>query len=160
MLIVLKINNRRKLKRYQFQTTSTPLFVGSMVLVSGLIMSVFWILATYKGIPNTAIIVAIVLFIYNFELNRTRLERYIYGIGGNPEAAQLSGINVTLITMFVFMSMSMLAALWGMLYTSRLASATPTAGLGFEMEAIASSYIGGVSVAGELERLPIPLLVL
>ncbi|MDF2803653.1 MAG: ABC-type transporter, integral rane subunit, partial [Anaerocolumna sp.] len=87
-----------------------------------------------------------------FMLNKTRLGRYIYGIGGNSEAAELSGINVKKITFFAFASMSMLAALSGILYTSRLASATPTAGLGFELDAIASSYIGGVSVNGGIGR--------
>ena len=63
-------------------------------------------------------------------------------------AAELSGINVRKVTFITFCSMSMLAALSGILYTSRLASATPTAGLGFELDAIASSYIGGVAVSG------------
>jgi putative multiple sugar transport system permease protein len=111
-----------------------------------------WVLAGYKGIPWTAVIVAIVLFIYNFVLNKTRLGRYVYGIGGNPEAAELSGVNVQLVTLISFASVSMLASLGGILYTSRLASATPTAGLGFELDAIASSFIGGVSVTGGIGR--------
>jgi putative multiple sugar transport system permease protein len=111
-----------------------------------------WILAGYKGIPWTAVIVAVVLLIYNFLLNKTRLGRYIYGIGGNAEAAELSGVNVQKVTLFAFASVSMLASLGGILYTSRLASATTTAGLGFELDAIASSYIGGVSVSGGIGR--------
>ena len=67
-------------------------------------------------------------------------------------AAELSGINVKRVTLFAFCSMSVLAALAGVLYTSRLQSATPTAGLGFEMDAIASSYIGGVAVSGGVGR--------
>jgi putative multiple sugar transport system permease protein len=85
-------------------------------------------------------------------LNKTKLGRYIYGIGGNAEAAELSGVNVKKITFFAFASMSMLAALAGILYTSRLSSASPQAGLGFELDAIASSYIGGVSVNGGIGR--------
>ncbi len=147
-MVFAKLNNRRKLQKYQFKVNSMPIFVVSLAFFAAVIMLIFWQLARYKGLPITAVIVAIVLFIFNFILNKTRLGRYIYGIGGNTEAAQLSGINVKLISMFVFASMSMLAALSGILYTSRLASATPTAGLGFELEAIASSYIGGVSVSG------------
>lgn len=79
---------------------------------------------------------------------KTKLGRSIYAIGGNTEAAELSGINVRFVTFIVFCSMSMLAALSSILYTSRLSSATPTAGLGMELDAIASSYIGGVSVSG------------
>ena len=85
-------------------------------------------------------------------LNKTKLGRYIYGIGGNAEAAELSGVNVKKVTMFVFCSMGTLAALAGILFTSRLQSATPTAGLAFEMDAIASSYIGGVAVSGGIGK--------
>lgn len=133
---------------YNFEVTSMPIFIFTTALTSAVILCISWVLAGYRGLPITAVIVGIVLYIYNFMLNKTRLGRYIYGIGGNAEAAQLSGINVTRVTLFAFCSMSMLASLSGMLYTSRLASATPTAGLGFELEAIASSYIGGVSVGG------------
>lgn len=88
----------------------------------------------------------------NYMLNKTRLGRYIYGIGGNDQAAELSGVNVRQVTLFAFCSMSVLAALAGILYTSRLQSATPTAGNAFEMDAIASSYIGGVAVSGGIGR--------
>ena len=85
-------------------------------------------------------------------LNRTRLGRYIYGIGGNDQAAELSGIDVKKVTLFAFCSMSLLAALAGILYTARLQSATPTAGNGFELDAIASSYIGGTAVSGGIGK--------
>lgn len=94
------------------------------------------------------IIVGVVLLTYNYMLNHTRLGRYIYGIGGNEQAAELSGVNVKMVTQFAFCSMGVLAALGGILYTSRLQSATMTAGLGFEMDAIASAYIGGTAVSG------------
>ncbi|MDL2218428.1 sugar ABC transporter permease [Christensenellaceae bacterium OttesenSCG-928-M15] len=148
LMFAVKLNNRHKLQQYNFKVPSMPIFIVSTALMAVVIMLVFWVLAGYKGLPITALIVGVILFIYNFMLNKTRLGRYIYGIGGNTEAALLSGINVKKVTLFVFASMSMLAAVSGILYTSRLASATPTAGLGFEMEAIASSYIGGVSVSG------------
>lgn len=146
------IKSRNNMLKYNFKVTPKPIFITQLILVSGVIITIIFVLAGYNGIPWTAVIVGIVLFIYNFMLNKTRLGRYIYGIGGNSEAAELSGINVKKITFFAFASMSMLAALSGILYTSRLASATPTAGLGFELDAIASSYIGGVSVNGGIGR--------
>ncbi len=146
------IKSRNNMLKYNFKVSSKPIFIAQLILVSVVIIAIILVLAGYNGIPWTAIIVGIVLFIYNFMLNKTRLGRYIYGIGGNAEAAELSGINVKKITFFAFASMSMLAALSGILYTSRLASATPTAGLGFELDAIASSYIGGVSVNGGIGR--------
>jgi putative multiple sugar transport system permease protein len=79
---------------------------------------------------------------------RTVLGRHIYAVGGNPEAAELSGISVTRVTQVVFASMGMLAALSGMLYAARLRSATTTAGNLFELDAIAAAFVGGVSAAG------------
>jgi putative multiple sugar transport system permease protein len=151
-IIYSQIKQRRTMLKYHFRVMSFPVFLGKLIFISAVIICIVWVLAGYNGIPWTAVIVGIVLFIYNFMLNKTRLGRYIYGIGGNAEAAELSGVNVKNVTLFSFASVSMLAALSGILYTSRLASATPTAGLGFELDAIASSYIGGVSVDGGIGR--------
>ncbi|HHV13575.1 MAG TPA: sugar ABC transporter permease [Clostridiales bacterium] len=152
LLIYSQVKARNNLRKYNFEVSSMPIMIGKIVFLSVIIMYIMWTLAGYKGIPWTAVIVAIVLLIYNFILNKTRLGRYVYGIGGNAEAAELSGVNVQKITMFAFCSVSMLSALGGILYSSRLASATPTAGTGFELDAIASSYIGGVSVNGGIGR--------
>ncbi len=127
---------------------SAPAFLATLVLVAVAVMTVVTVLAKAKGIPWSAVIVAVILLAYSIMLNKTRLGRYIYGIGGNDQAAELSGVNVKKVTMFAFCSMSVLAAVSGILYTSRLMSATPTAGNAFEMDAIASSYIGGVAVSG------------
>ena len=129
-----------------------PIFIIGLVFISAIIFAIVWVLAKYQGIPWTAVIVAIVLLVYNFMLNKTPLGRYIYGIGGNDQAAELSGVDVKKVTLFAFCSMSFLAALAGILYTSRLQSATPTAGLGFELDAIASSYIGGTAVSGGIGK--------
>ena len=147
-MITSMIRSRKNKLKYNFHVTSTPVFVTTLIFLSAIIMIIITMLAKYNGLPWTAVIVAIVLLIYNYMLNKTRLGRYIYGIGGNDQAAELSGVNVKKVTLFAFCSMSVLAALAGVLYTSRLQSATPTAGLSFELDAIASSYIGGVAVSG------------
>lgn len=152
LIIISQIRQRNSMLKYNFKVMSMPVFIAKLLFISVITFLVIWVLAGYRGIPWTAVIVGIVLFIYNFMLHKTRLGRYIYGIGGNSEAAELSGVNVKKVTLFAFASVSMLAALSGILYTSRLSSATPTAGLGFELDAIASSYIGGVSVNGGIGR--------
>ena len=151
-MIYAKVRNRVNKMRYNFQVVSRPVFIAGTILMSILIMAIVWVLANYNGIPLTAFIVGVVLAIYNFMLNNTRLGRYIYSIGGNPEAALLSGINVKKVTLFCFCSMGVLSALAGILYTSRLQSAAPATGVGFELDAIASAYIGGVAVAGGVGR--------
>src|SRR5690554_6221393 len=124
------------------------MFILKLVFISSMILLISYTLATYQGFSWTLLIVVVVVGIYHFITNKTVLGRHIYAVGGNPEAAKLSGIDVTKITYFVFASMSMLAALAGILYTSRLQSATTTAGVGFELDAIAAAYVGGVSTSG------------
>lgn len=152
LVVISQMKARKQKQKYNFKVTSTPVFICTIVFISAIIMVIIWVLANYSGIPWAAVIVGVVLFLYNFMLNKTRLGRYIYGIGGNDQAAELSGVNVKKVTLFAFCSMSVLAALSGVLYTSRLQSATPTAGLAFEMDAIASSYIGGTAVSGGIGK--------
>ena len=152
LVVMGQIKSRKNKLRYDFKVPSTTVFITELIFLSVLIMVIITVLAKYKGIPWTAVIVGVVLLAYNFMLNKTCLGRYIYGIGGNDQAAELSGVNVKKVTLFAFCSMSVLAALAGILYTSRLQSATPAAGNAFEMDAIASSYIGGVAVSGGIGK--------
>ncbi len=152
LVVISQIKARKNKMKYNFPVISMPVFVVGLVFVSAIIFVIVWVLARYQGIPWTAVIVGVVLLAYNFMLNKTPLGRYIYGIGGNDQAAELSGIDVKKVTMFAFCSMSTLAALAGILYTSRLQSATPTAGNAFEMDAIASAYIGGTAVSGGIGK--------
>lgn len=152
LMIVSQIKARKNKQKYNFKVTSAPVFITGIVVMSVVIMAIIWVLASYNGIPWTAVIVGVVLLAYNYMLNKTRLGRYIYGIGGNDQAAELSGVDVKQVTLFAFCSMGFLSALAGVLYTSRLQSATPTAGLGFELDAIASAYIGGTAVSGGIGK--------
>lgn len=147
-----QFRNRRNKLKYNFEVAPIKIFYIKMIFVSLLVGYVTWILSDYNGLSWTVVIVLIVVAIYHFLTTKTVLGRHIYAVGGNGEAATLSGIDVKKITLFVFASMSMLAALSGILFTSRLQSATVTAGTGFELDAIASAYVGGVSAAGGVGR--------
>jgi len=150
--VIGEIKNREKKKAYDFEVSSMDMFIMKMIFVSALIMAVTWVLAGYNGLSWTFVIVLVVTLVYHFISTQTVLGRYIYAVGGNPEAAELSGINVKTITYIVFGSMGMLSALSGILYTSRLQSATTIAGQLFEMDAIAAAYVGGVSASGGVGR--------
>ena len=152
LVVFSQIKARKNKMKYNFPVISMPIFIVGLVFISLIIFAIIWVLAKYQGIPWTAVIVGVVLMAYNFMLNKTPLGRYIYGIGGNDQAAELSGVDVKKVTLFAFCSMSTLAALAGILYTSRLQSATPTAGNAFEMDAIASAYIGGTAVSGGIGK--------
>ena len=152
LIIIMQIKNRQEMQRYQIALISTPLMV---VGIGFLLLLLGWLsfsLSGYNGLSWSILLVAIVTFIYDFVLKKTRLGRYIYGVGGNREAAALAGINVRNTVIFAFASMGMMSALGGILYTSRLRSATPTAGAGFELDAIASCFIGGVSTTGGIGK--------
>lgn len=148
LFIINEFNVRRKKLAYNFEVLPTGIFILKLVFVTILIAMITWVLAGYNGLSWTVVIVLIVVSVYNFIMTETVLGRHIYAIGGNPEAAQLSGINVKRLTFVVFGSMGMLSALSGILFASRLQSATTTAGTLFELDAIAAAYIGGVSAAG------------
>jgi len=146
--IFSSIVSRKNKREYNFEVLPSDLFAIQLVFVSALISLVTWILAGYNGMSWTLAIVLIIVGIYSFVSNRTILGRHIYAVGGNPEAAELSGISVKRITFVVFGSMGMLAGLSGILFASRLQSATTTAGTRLALDAIAAAYIGGVSAAG------------
>lgn len=151
-MVITQWNNRRKRHQYHFQVPSIASFIAVQVIVAAVIFALAFALASDRGIPWAAVIVGVVLYIYNFVLNKTRFGRYIYGIGGNPEAAELSGVNVKKVTFIVFVSCSTMAALGGILYTARIGTAATSAGNAFELDAIAACYIGGVSVTGGVGR--------
>ena len=142
------LRTRKAKLAYNFEVMPTDMFVLKQVFVSVLLAYITWILAGYNGLSWTLVIVLVVVGVYHFVASQTVLGRHIYAVGGNPEAAELSGISVKKITYVVFASMGLLCALSGILFASRLQSATTTAGTLFELDAIAAAYIGGVSAAG------------
>jgi putative multiple sugar transport system permease protein len=148
LFITNAIADRRKKISYSFEVLPQAIFIFQLAFIALLIGGITWIMAGYKGLSWTAVVVLVVVLIYNFITSQTVLGRHIYAIGGNPEAAELSGINVKRMTYLVFCSMGMLSALSGVLFASRLRSATTTAGTLFELDAIAAAYVGGVSAAG------------
>ena len=148
LVFALEFRKRRDLKKYNFKTSSPAVFALKLAFFAALIGVLTVVLAGYKGLSWTILVVVVVVAIYNFVLTKTRTGRYIYGMGGNMEAAALSGVNIKRTLIGAFASVSCMAALGGILYTSRLGSATPTAGSGFELDAIASCYIAGVSTSG------------
>jgi putative multiple sugar transport system permease protein len=152
LYIAGEINGRRQKKSYNFEVLSPNIFVIKLVFISLLLAAITWVLAGYNGLSWTVVIVLLVVGIYHFVTTQTVLGRHIYAMGGNPEAAQLSGVNVKRLTYMVFGSMGMLSGLAGILFASRLQSALPTGGTLFELDAIAAAFIGGVSPAGGIGK--------
>ena len=152
LFVLSEISNRKKKQAYNFEVLPNDMFIIKLVFMASLIGGITWLLAGYQGLSWTAVVVLVVVIIYHFVTTQTVLGRHIYAVGGNPEAAELSGINVKKITYIVFGSMGKLSALSGILFASRLQSATTTAGSLWELDAIAAAFIGGVSPAGGIGK--------
>lgn len=152
LMIYSQIKNRKKMQKYNFPVSSKPVFMITLVFMAVIIGAVAVILSLYRGLSWTIVIVAAVVLAYNFLMEKTKLGRHIYGVGGNAEAARLAGIDVEKIRMFAFCSMGLMTALGGILFSSRMQAASTTAGAGFELDAIASCYIGGTSTSGGIGK--------
>jgi putative multiple sugar transport system permease protein len=153
LFVFTEINNRNKKLKYNFEVLSGSMFTIKLVFISAIILYIVWVLANYNGLSWTVVVVLVVVVIYHFITTKTVLGRRIYAVGGNIESAKFSGINVKKITYIVFGSMGLMAALAGILFTSRLQSATTTAGTLFELDAIAAAYVGGVSADGGVGKI-------
>ena len=152
LMLVSRIKNRKKLQKYNFAVSSKPVFLITSIFMAVIIGAVAVILSLYRGLSWTIVIVAVVVLAYSFLMEKTRLGRHIYGVGGNSEAARLAGINVENIRLFAFSSLGLMTALGGILFASRMQAASTTAGAGFELDAIASCYIGGTSTSGGIGK--------
>ena len=139
-------NNSRKKKGYDHQPVISIIIKSTIISV--VIIGVFYLLARYRGIPTVLIILGILLAVYTFFTQKTVKGRHLYAIGGNMKAARLSGIKTKQMMFFAYTNMSFIAAIAGLVFAARLNSASPTAGQSFEMDAIASCFIGGASAYG------------
>jgi putative multiple sugar transport system permease protein len=147
-LVVQQFRTRAGRAKYGQDVEPIVWFVIKLALISVLIGFFTYALASYKGIPVTLIILAILVLVYGIVMNRTVFGRHIYAIGGNRHAAELSGIKTRRVDFFLFVNMGVLAALAGLIFTARLNLAGPKAGDGFELEAISAAFIGGAAVQG------------
>ena len=148
LVILSEIKTVATKKKYGFALTP----VWQAAIKDAILLFIIWFfffkLACWNGIPFVLLIMAVLVVIYAFVTDKTVAGRQIYALGGNRKAAQLSGIDTKKVFFWVYVNMGVLSALAGIVLAARNASATPKAGDGFEMDAIASCYIGGAAVAG------------
>ena len=147
-LVFSEIKNRRTKQKYSLEVMPAHLSIVKVCVISLVIGLLASVLSIYNGVPVVLCIVGGLVVVYSFVMNNTIIGRHIYSVGGNQTAAQLSGINVSKIKFIVFANMGILTALAGMVVAGRLNAATPRAGNGYELDAIAACYIGGASTSG------------
>jgi putative multiple sugar transport system permease protein len=117
-------------------------------------IGIFLSLANHKGIPSILILLAIIVFAYTYYTTKTVPGRYLYAMGGNEKAAKLSGINTNKVLFFTYVNMAFLSSVAALVCVARFNSAAPTAGVNYEMDAIAACYIGGASAYGGIGSVP------
>src|SRR5690625_2747332 len=151
LVVVFAIQEYRgrlaKLK-YKQQVEAFPLFWVKIAAVGVVVMAFAWQLAHSRGLPVVLILLAALVLIYGFVSQRTIFGRHIYAMGGNLQAARLSGVKTRRVNMWLFVHMGLLSAIAGIVYSARSNSAQPGAGNMFELDAIAAAFIGGAAVTG------------
>ncbi len=147
-LVFFKLRGRAKLAAHGMAQEPYAFFLAKNLFFAAIILFFSYLLATYKGLPNVLIVMAVLIVAYDFVTNRTTIGRRIYALGGNEKAARLSGVKTQRLAFLTFVNMGALAALAGLVFAARLNTATPKAGLGFELDVIAACFIGGASASG------------
>jgi len=148
IIIIVSLRNRISASRKGYETTSLGGYIVKTVLISAVILFLSFKLAGYKGIPTSLIWIILIVLAYHYFTTKTTMGRYLYAVGGNEKATQLSGINTKKVYFFAYTNMGFLAAIAGILTVARAASAQPTYGQLYEMDAIGSCFIGGASAYG------------
>ena len=137
----------QKKKSYGITVKSSSIIWNIFITIAGIALALM-VFGGYRGIPIPVAIFIVLIIIGEFILRKTKLGRSIYAVGGNEDAARLSGISVFKINMFVYTTVSALSAVSGILLASRLNGAAPTLGNMFELDAIAAVVVGGTSLNG------------
>jgi putative multiple sugar transport system permease protein len=148
LLAVRELAARRKAAALGAAAEPVLLFSLRLLVQSAALAALVWLLASYKGLPNVLLLMTVLVGVYAFITQRTTLGRRVYALGGNERAARLSGVPTERLTLMCFVNMGVLAALAGLVFAARLNTATPKAGLGFELDVIAACFIGGASASG------------
>jgi putative multiple sugar transport system permease protein len=147
-LLFVKVTGRAARTKHGMENEPLTFFLVKNLVFVAMIAAFSYLLASYRGLPNVLIVMLVLMLLYDFVTSKTTVGRRVYALGGNEKAARLSGINTERLTFYTFINMGVLAALAGLIFAARLNTATPKAGLGFELDVIAACFIGGASASG------------
>ena len=151
--LFVEVRNRRNSQKYLVTVSSTSIFIAKITVVSAVIAVFGYWFAMSRGVPKVMILLIILIVGYSFVTNKATIGRHIYATGGDAKAAELSGVKVKQVVFWVYVNMGVLAALAGLVFAARLNAATPRAEAGFELQAIAASFIGGAGAYGGVGKI-------
>ena len=147
-LIVAERNKRRNNIKYGFDVSPIVVTILKLAAIIGVISAITLSLSAYKGLPFIVLVLVVVILLYSFIADRMVIGRHIYAMGGNMNAARLSGVKTKWNMFVVYINSAFMATISGLVVAGRLNAATAKAGNGFELDAIAACYIGGCSASG------------
>ena len=148
LIVLSELKSIATKKKYGFATNPAWQLIVKNAIILVIVWFFFYKLARYSGIPFVLVVMAALVGLYHFITTKTVAGRQVYALGGNAKAAKLSGINTERVFFWVYTNMGLLCSVAGIVLSARNASATPKAGDQFEMDAIASCYIGGAATSG------------
>ena len=146
--VILEIVSRRNKIKKNYTVQSKGSFTTKLIVLSIVIFIIGQFLARDRGLPVVLILLGVIIAVYSYFTQNTVPGRYLYAIGGNEKAARLSGVNTKNVMFFAYTNMGFIAAVAALVTIARMNSAQPTAGQNYEMDAIASCFIGGASAYG------------
>ncbi|MDU6731194.1 MAG: sugar ABC transporter permease, partial [Bradyrhizobium sp.] len=152
VLVYASVKGRAREVEHGIEVEPFGFFAAKNVVLAGALMYFTYLIASHRGLPNVLVIMTALIALYGFMTRRTVVGRQIYAVGGNAKAAKLSGIKTERLVFMTFVNVGVLAALAGLIFAARLNTATPKAGLGFELDVIAACFIGGASAYGGVGR--------
>ena len=156
--IVLSIRGRADQKAHGVPLGPAGGFAVRIIIITAAILFLSYEMATYQGYPTVMVLMLVLSLLYTFLTSRTIIGRSLYAVGGNRKAARLSGIKDRKTLFLAYSNMGLMSAVAGLVYAARLNAATPKAGTGFELDAIAACYVGGASVSGGAGTIPKALI--
>lgn len=148
LMFVLMFDGRRRKTRYGFSLPPLGLDLLKTAFFAALLFGYVFYVNKYSGVQNPVLVLAILVVVVTYVSNNTKFGRYIYAVGGNREAARLSGINITANTFWIFILMGFLCGVSGVVMASYVGYGTIAAGSGYELFAIAACFLGGTSTLG------------
>ncbi|MBQ4061360.1 MAG: sugar ABC transporter permease [Christensenellaceae bacterium] len=148
VLVFSELSSIRSRKKYNLEVAPMWFIIIKMAITCVIVMFVGYFLSKHMGLPIAVIVMGVLAVLFSFISSNTRFGRYVYAIGGNKEAAMLSGVNIKKTTFLIYVVMGLMCSISSIIYTARLNAATAAAGTGMEMDAIASAIIGGTSTMG------------
>lgn len=150
--IIMGLQTRKSNRVAKIPNEKLEIFITKMLFFVAVMGYLTYTFSMFRGISYLLLVTISIVVVYHFITTKTILGRRIYAVGGNPEAAELSGISVEKIIIIVFVSMGIMAFFSGIMFSSRLQNTSPNHGRFWELYAIAAAFIGGTSASGGIGK--------